>query len=217
MDLLDLYNKCLNARYTTVENNADYAYRQVGNRLYLFFQWTNSTEDWKNNFDFPAKPYKDMGELWFCHRGFLKVWKSIEPYLQEVVVRPTVKSIVIAGYSHGAAIAALCHEYCWFNRPDLRDKIEGYGFGAPRVFWGWFMSKKLKQRWENFHPVRNANDLVTHVPPILFGFRHVNKVIIIGRKDELIVRKCKLSCIDAHRPENYIDSLGILNDDIKNE
>lgn len=216
MDLLNLYNKCLNAHYRTVENSGDYAYKQIGNKLYLFFEWSDSIEDWVNNFSFPAKPYKDMGELWFCHRGFLKVWKSIEPYLKNIIMRSTVKSIVIAGYSHGGAIAALCHEYCWFNRPDLRNKIEGYGFGAPRVFWGWRMSTELKQRWENFHPVRNVNDIVTHVPPVLLGFRHVNEVIEVGEKDQFALRKNKLSCIDAHRPENYIYSLENYNNDRKN-
>ena len=86
--------------------------------------------DWKNNFDFPAKPYKDMEVNWSCHRGFLRVWKSIEPYLEEVINDMTISQIYIVGYSHGAAIASLCHEYVWYHRPDLRDNgLEGFGFG----------------------------------------------------------------------------------------
>ena len=207
MDLLNLYKKCLNAHYITVENKGDYAVKQIGTRLYLFFEGSDSATDWKNNFNFPAKPYKDMGKTWLCHRGFLKVWKSIEPYIKDTIMRKTVKSVTIVGYSHGAAIATLCHEYVWFNRPDLRDKLEGYGFGAPRVFWGWFMSKELKERWKNFHPVRNINDIVTHMPPRLFGFRHVNKVIKVGKKGKFASRKVKLGFIDAHMPDNYIYSL----------
>jgi hypothetical protein len=212
MDLLNLYKKCLSAKYTTVENQGDYAVQQIGTKLYLFFECTDSMEDWKNNFDFPAKPYKDMGATWFCHRGFLKVWKSIEPYVKDAIMKSTVKSVTIVGYSHGAAIAALCHEYVWFNRPDLRSKLVGYGFGAPRVFWG-CMSDKLKERWVNFHPVRNLNDLVTYAPPALFGFRHVNDVIQIGEKGKFALRKNKLACIDAHRPQNYIYSLTEKTDD----
>lgn len=207
MDLLNLYKRCLNANYTTVENKGDYAVKQIGTKLYLFFEWSDGATDWKNNFNFPAKAYKDMGIKWKCHRGFLKVWKSIEPYIKDTIMRPTVKSVTIVGYSHGAAIAALCHEYVWFNRPDLREKLEGYGFGAPRVFWGFRMNKKLKERWKNFHPIRNLNDIVTHLPPRFFGFRHVNKVIQIGTKNKFALRKNKLKCIDAHRPENYIYSL----------
>ena len=207
MDLLNLYKKCLSANYTTVENGADYAVRQIGTRLYLFFEWSDSATDWKNNFNFPAKPYKDMGKLWFCHRGFLKVWKSIEPYVKDAIMRPTVKSVTIVGYSHGGAIAALCHEYVWFNRPDLRDKLEGYGFGAPRVFWGWYMCKELKDRWVNFHIIRNINDIVTHMPPVIFGFRHINNVIKIGEKGQFASQSVKIKSVNAHMADNYIYSL----------
>lgn len=207
MDLLNLYKKCLSANYKTVENSADYAVRQIGTRLYLFFEWSDSATDWKNNFNFPAKPYKDMGKLWFCHRGFLKVWKSIEPYVKDAIMRPTVKSVTIVGYSHGGAIAALCHEYVWFNRPDLRDKLEGYGFGAPRVFWGWYMNKELKKRWANFHTIRNINDIVTHMPPVIFGFRHVNDVIKVGEKGKLATKPFKIPSVNAHIADNYIYSL----------
>lgn len=206
MDLLNLYKRCLSAKYTSVENQGDYAIKQIGTKLYLFFEWSDSATDWLNNFDFPAKPYSDMGTTWYCHRGFLKVWKSIEPYVKDAIMRPSVKSVTIVGYSHGAAIATLCHEYVWFNRPELRDKLEGYGFGAPKVFWG-RMSEELKERWKNFHPVRNINDIVTYVPPIFFGFTHVNDVIQIGEKGKLAQRDFKLDCVNAHMFENYIYSL----------
>lgn len=211
MDLLNLYKKCLSAKYNTVENQGDYAIKQIGTKLYLYFEWSDGATDWKNNFDFPAKPYKDMGTTWFCHRGFLKVWKSIEPYVKSAIMKPTVKSVTVVGYSHGAAIATLCHEYVWFNRPDLREKLDGYGFGAPKVFWG-YMNEELKERWANFHPVRNLNDLVTCMPPALFGFRHVNDVIKIGKKDKFAKKNYKLDCINAHMPENYIYSMEENND-----
>ena len=204
--LLDLYNKCLNAKYITVENNADYAIERDGNTVYLLFECTDSNTDWKNNFSFFAKPYKDMEPVWRCHRGFLKVWKSIQDYLKDVVFDMSVEKIIIVGYSHGAAIATLCHEYVWFNRPDLRYTLEGYGFGCPRCYFG-RMNKQLKARWENFTPIRNLNDIVTHVPPRAFGFRHVNKVMKIGTKGELVSTPTKLNCVNAHLPANYTCSL----------
>lgn len=207
MKLADLYKRCINAKYTTVENKGDYAIEREGETLYLLFEGSDSFEDWKNNFSFPARPYSEMGVTWLCHKGFLKVWKSIKPYVQDAIMDQAVKHIVVIGYSHGAAIATLCHEYVWFNRPDLRDELEGYGFGSPRCFWGWFMSKKLKQRWENFHIIRNINDIVTHLPPFLFGFRHVNKVIKVGKKGKIASDITKISRVDAHMPDNYIYSL----------
>lgn len=205
--ILEYGNRCYSAKYTTVENNGDYAVERDGNTLYLMFEWSDGKADWKSNFNFPATPYKDMGVKWMCHRGFLKVWKSIKPHIEQYVLDLTVEKIIIIGYSHGAAIAALAHEYVWFNRQDLRDNnLEGYGFGSPRCYWGFKVKKKLKPRWENFYVIRNCNDIVTHVPPVFLGFRHVGNLIEIG-DGTYEVRKCKLKCLDAHRFENYQHSL----------
>lgn len=200
MSLLNLFKRCLDSKYITVENSGDYYAEIVGSTLYIFLECSDGEDDWKNNFNFPAKPYKRMGKtVWFAHRGFLKVWKSIEPYVKPYVENPSVKNVIVVGYSHGAALAVLCHEYIWYNRPDLRENIEGYGFGCPRVFWG-IKTKNLKQRWKNFTVIRNINDIVTHVPPFLFGFSHVGKTIEIGKKK-------KYNMVDAHRPENIIKEL----------
>lgn len=170
--------KCCAAKYISVGNDSDYAIERDGDTLYLMFQWSVERADWKYNFDFPATPYKDMGIPWKCHRGFLAAWKSIEPYVVELVLDPTIKHIIVVGYSHGAAIATLAHEYVWFNRPDLReDGLDGYGFGSPRCYWGFTIKPALKERWRTFHVVRNEADIVTHLPPVLFGFRHINDVI----------------------------------------
>lgn len=175
-----------------------YAVRKEEDKLKIFFQWTHSKLDWKNNFSFAVKPYKDMQIKWRCHRGFLKVWKSIKPYLKENILNPEVKKIEIVGYSHGAAIAQLCYEYVKFNRPDV--DVVGVGFGAPRVFWGFF-KKEIKNRFKDFIVVRNGNDIVTHVPPRLFGFRHLGKIFKIGYKKGLF---------KDHYPERYTEATLVL-------
>ena len=181
--------------YVQVENAGDYAVRREGDLLKIFFEWSDGGEDWKNNFDFPAKPYKGMENLWFCHRGFLRVWKSIEPYVVDAISDPTVRKIEIAGYSHGAAIALLCYEYCVFHRPDA--VVEGVGFGCPRVFWG-IIPEAVKERFSGFKVVRNGNDIVTHVPPALFGFRHISEVVKVGESEGLV---------KDHYPEKYLANL----------
>ena len=206
----DLFRRCLDAKYTHVDNDGDFAVEVKGDILILLFQQTHSVTDWISNFDFAAKPYKDMEVKWRCHRGFLRVWKSIEPHIESYVKDPKYKQIYIAGYSHGAAIATLAHEYCWFWRPDLRQNgLMGFGFGCPRCYFGWHMKKKLRERWKTFFPVRNLNDIVTHVPPVLFGFRHVNHVVKIGSgyytKDPKHPKRFK--CVLAHYDNNYLYSL----------
>ena len=186
---------CLTAKYISVENDGDFAVVRDGDKLTLYFEWSDGGGDWRSNFDFPAKPYRDMKDLWFCHRGFLKVWKSIEPYIASYINDKNVKRIEIVGYSHGGGVAQLCYEYVKFNRPDV--EVTGFGFGAPRVFWG-IASKAVRARFGGFTIIRNGNDLITHLPPIIFGFRHLGNVFKIGISE---------GPIKDHFPEKYLSAL----------
>lgn len=200
MKLQTLFKRtlALKPKYIHLENDASYYCENLFGTLHIYFEKSNGMTDWKNNFDFPARPYRNMNEgRWFAHRGFVKVWKTIEPHLAEKINNPKIKGIVISGYSHGAAIALLCHEYCKFSRPDL--KIESYGFGCPRVVWGWF-GKKVKDRFDGFTVVRNCDDIVTYAPPAIFGYRHVGTLLEIGQDKNY-------NPIESHCPESYINEL----------
>ncbi|MBQ7912134.1 MAG: lipase family protein [Clostridia bacterium] len=200
MTLHKLFSVCLHIPYSQVGKSANYAVKRENGTLYIFFQGSDGKNDWKNNLDFPVKPYKRMGKtIWFAHRGFLRTWKELEPFLYEKIVDRTVEKVVIAGYSHGGALAMLCHEYVWYHRPDLRATTEGYGFGAPRVFWG-AQTAELKSRWEKFTVIRNLDDLVTHLPPAFLGFSHVGELLNVGKKG-------KYSSIQAHFPQNILTEL----------
>lgn len=197
MKLESLFRRCLSIEYIHIEGDGSYAYERIGNTLYLYFECSNGKLDWKNNLDFPIKAYKGL----FIHRGFLRVFKSIVPYVEGLILDTSLDEIVITGYSHGGALACLFCEYAWFVRSDLRGKIQGYGFGAPRVMWG--ILGKNRHRWDGFYVIRNINDIVTHLPPALFGYRHVGTLIKIGVRG-------KYSVIDAHRQENILNELSKL-------
>ena len=209
MKLSELFEECIRMQYIHIDNSADYALKKDGNTLYIFFESSNGAEDWRNNLDFPAKPYKRMGRtIWFAHRGFLNVWKSIEKYIAKDIADETVQKIVIVGYSHGAAIAVLCHEYVWFHRPDLRGNIEGYGFGCPRVFWG-MQTANLRRRWAGFLVIRNRGDIVTHLPPAFLGYSHVGTVLTIGAFG-------KYTGFRAHYAENILNEIYIYENAVAN-
>lgn len=200
MDEYQLFARCLTITYIQVGKSANYATERIGDTLYLYFEKSDGGNDWKNNLDFPAKAYKRMGKtVWFAHRGFLRVWKEMEPYLIRTIADKSVKRVVIAGYSHGGALAMLCHEYVWYHRPELRGVVFGYGFGAPRVFWG-VLTPSLKTRWKNFSVFRNIDDLITHLPPSFLGYSHVGELIKIGKKG-------KYSRIQAHVATNILTEL----------
>lgn len=200
MHLSELFLRCLQADYTHTERGGDFSIEREGERLYLFFQDSDGEEDWKNNLNFPAKAYPRHGQdVWYVHRGFLSVWRAVMPYLAKDVADPSVREILSVGYSHGAALALLCHEYAWYSRPELRDSILGVGFGCPRVLWG-TLTETFAARWANFTVVRNLEDLVTHLPPAFLGYRHVGRLLEIGERGQY-------SPIEAHRKERILESL----------
>lgn len=195
-NLWELFSECLDTKYTTVEDGGSFSLRRSGSELYIFFEKSNGEEDWINNLSYHAESYGEMDEAWYCHEGFLRVWKGIKPYLSDAVKSTDVEKFTVTGYSHGAAIALLCHEYIWFHRPDV--KLEGYGFGCPRVVWGY--PPREDERWQNFTVVRNIDDVVTHLPPRITGYRHVGRLLEIGGFG-------RYSGIEAHRAENYLYEL----------
>lgn len=200
MKLYDIFNNCLNAPYVTLDSCVDVAIIKKGAYLQIYFEASVGNVDWQNNFDFPAIPYKKKCDtVWYAHRGFVRVWKIAEKYVEGAIADKGTQKILIAGYSHGAALALLCHEYVWFHRPDLREHLTGYGFGCPRVVWG-LPSPALKSRWENFTVIRNIDDIVTHLPPKIFGYTHVGKMLKIGKC-------CKYLPTDAHLPKNILREL----------
>lgn len=192
--LYRLFEECLHAPYRQVENGGSYAIKRRNSHVTVFFEDSDGALDWRNNFRFFTRPYRRMKEVWRCHRGFLSVFRAVLPYLLPIITDESVKAFTVVGYSHGAALALLCHEYIWYHRPDRRDALMTVAFGCPRVIYG--NPPFLKERFEGFFPVKNIDDLVTHLPPALFGYRHVKAPITIGERG-------RYSSVDAHRPEAY--------------
>lgn len=195
-----LYNVNHNVPYITVGEGVDYCFIQENRTLYIYFEPSDEQIDWKHNFIFAKRPYKDMKILYKVHRGFLKCWKTIEDIVIDRIADKNINEIVIIGYSHGGALSMLCHECCWFHRPDIKNNIWGIGFDSPRVYAGLWVKKALKSRWQQYMTIRNHTDLVTHMPPKLFGYSHVGKLVKIGKNK-------KYNCIKSHHASNISESL----------
>lgn len=187
-------------RYTHIGDDVSYALKREKDILYIYFEPSNGKTDWKHNFMFGKKPYKDMKIKYKVHRGFLKCWKQVEDRIGKAVIDKTIREIIIIGYSHGAALSMLCHEYCWFHRPDIRFNIWGIGFDSPRVYAGWKIKKELKERWNQYIMIKNHTDLVCCLPPWILGYKHVGHLLKIGQQ-------AKYGPIKSHYPYNIQDSL----------
>lgn len=206
--LLRLFEECLDREYTEERGAVSWSYDRIGESLYLWFEHSNGLRDWLNNLNFSAAPYREMKPEWRCHAGFLKVWKLLCPILEPLILDREIERICVVGYSHGAAIALLCHEYIWYHRPDLREHLCGYGFGCPRVLYG-CLPPNIAVRWEHFWRICNAEDLVTRLPPRALGYCHVGRSAEIGERG-------RYSSVDAHRPESYSRELAGLDVNAQN-
>ena len=225
VNLLDLFEICENIQYEQVGDGVNYAFKEDGNTLYIYFQGSSQISDWVRNFLFKKRPYKDMKIPYRVHRGFLMAWKEVEDIIIEKItekVHLTIdnrfddykwKNVVVVGYSHGGALAGFCHECVWFWRPDLRENgLQGYGFEAPRFYGGWHVRKELKERWRTFTIIRDNNDIVTHCPPAIFRFCHVSNILKIKGDTKLGPNKWYIpNCVKSHFPEVVEDGLKKLN------
>ena len=195
MRLSYLFSQCLTAPYTRLADGVDVAAERRGGALTLYFEASDGAADWQKNLDFPAAAYRRQGRpVFYAHRGFLRAWRIAEREVAATLADKALRTITVVGYSHGAAIAVLAHEYAWYHRPDLRHSLTGFGFGCPRVLFG-SGAARLAERWENFTVVRNIDDLVTHLPPTFLGYRHVGRLLEVGKRG-------RYTRTDAHRPEN---------------
>lgn len=199
MMLSSMLEACLRGGYTHVENDGDFRFSWRGNRLWIYFAHSDGAVDWKNNLDFPAKASTEEEPHLFVHRGFLRVWRSIEPYVAPAITDARTKGVTAVGYSHGAALALLCYDYILRARPALKDTVFGYGFGCPRVLWG-ISTDAVRAHFAHFTVIRNLDDIVTHLPPAFLGYFHAGKLLEIGEKG-------KYSRTDAHRAENILAEL----------
>lgn len=200
MLLSELFSRCLSIPYVSVGSSADLALDRTNDTLTIYFQHSRGEQDWQKNLNFPARAYpRSEGIAWYVHRGFLSLWQEIEPYVAALLRQERTRTIAVCGYSHGAALAALCHEYIWYHAPQQRDRLRGYGFGSPRLLWG-PRPTQLLQRWEHFTVIRNLDDVVTHLPPRLLGYSHVGKLLEIGQRGAY-------SAAEAHTAQNILAAL----------
>lgn len=225
----ELFRICNESSYDVVGKDVNYLFEEDKDTLYIYFQGSVSKWDWMRNFFFIKgfkKPYKNMEVPYRVHKGFLNAWKEVEDIIIEKITEKKIikkvnkrtkeeesreeykwKTIVVVGYSHGGAISGLCHECVWFNRPDLREKgLYGYGFESPRFYAGFKVRKNLKERWATYTVVRTNNDLVTHCPPCLFGYKHVGTILKVRGDCSLVTDKVP-NCIKSHYGQVVYDAL----------
>ena len=181
--LEELFEGCLQAPYKeAATGGGHYAFFKEGADVTVYFQHSVGREDWRHNLDFFAVRHTVGRERFYCHRGFLKVWRGMSEELTALVAdarRRGAGRVLCVGYSHGAALAILAVVHLKERFPNLR--IQGVGFGTPRVLWG-RVPEGVKAGSESLFAVRNPPDFVTHLPPALLGYRTPLPMLTLSRE-----------------------------------
>jgi predicted lipase len=148
--------------------------------LYIVFRGSDSNANWFYNFLFfpkRIKPYENKSTKITVHYGFyLSYTTKAREFIHKIAVKE--KNIVVLGYSLGGAMAMLCAVDLQYN---FKCNVECYTFGSPRVGNKYFM-ESYNKRVPSTCNFKNGNDIVTHLPPLLFGFKTTGKLIQLGEK-----------------------------------
>ena len=156
--------------------DVDWQIVETEKEIYLLFQESTSSIDWKVNFNFPVKPYKNQESVLYVHRGFAEAYKScndeiMKAFLNKVFHGEKTKLAIIAGWSYGGAMAQLASED-FFYRTDCKAKV--ITFGAPKIAGGIGTRNYLKNCALSVEQYAHRSDIVPKVPPMFFKYGRVS-------------------------------------------
>jgi hypothetical protein len=197
--LLEEFKACISGEWKTCGIDVQYRIDRVGpNQAKLSFQGTVSIEDLKIDLKVFANPFKEKPKDKYgniMHRGFQEGVESCFETIHKELIDMGIQYVDIRGYSLGAAYGEVFTLYL----PKVNIETEAIVFGGPRIFF--FPNKKLKEEAKKrILRIENNDDLIAHLPPLLFGFRHIGHVYKIGIRDWFYT-------LDKHYGKEYIKEL----------
>lgn len=176
MDYQKLFNQIKKSEYKKTGDEVDYCIQvnAEGKLIKLLFEESQGKRDWQNNFNFPVKIYKNQKSILLAHRGFGNAYKSandvIMNELEGYIKQFPDFNVVIAGWSHGGALAVLASEDFYFR---FKKQATLITYGAPKTLWGKKSQDYLRACVKDAVQFGNNNDIVTYLPPFP-GYHHVN-------------------------------------------
>lgn len=197
--LKELFYKCaFEGDWQVAGKDTDYKFVEQNDTLYIFFKGSDSDYDWKTNFTFTQKVYKQFR----VHKGFYKEYTDVRNIVLDKCYSKDYKRIIVVGYSLGGAICTLAIEDINYHFPNK--EIVGYAFESPRVI---KCKKKYKYLWDNLTIIRCNQDIVTHLPPKLFGYSDVGHMLKIKGDTKLVKGWWIPKCIKSHYPQVVLQAL----------
>jgi pimeloyl-ACP methyl ester carboxylesterase len=117
------------------------------------------------------KPWSGAG---LVHKGFLKTWNALQSGIEEWLGNVRGARLVVTGHSLGAAMATLM--------AGMHPHAVLVTFGSPRVGNRAFIESVARCDVRRYV---DCSDIVTRLPPPLFGYGHVGEKRYLDRKGRL--------------------------------
>ena len=122
------------------------------------------------DFQFIPRSWPGGGNV---HEGFQQALNVVWDDLTQALAQSGATNIWFTGHSLGAAVATLA--------ADRFEKRPAHTFGSPRLGDGKFTAAFNSRHAARSFRYVNNHDVVTHVPPSIFNFTHVDREIHIDR------------------------------------
>ncbi|KAJ9057197.1 hypothetical protein DSO57_1024958 [Entomophthora muscae] len=175
--------ECFCKKYTPVDRiydaKADSAAVVAHTRksLIVSFRPTQSKQNWMTNFNTLPVQLPSAEEGIKVHLGFLEYYKSLQPLLEEVVLKSLEnRTLHLTGYSLGGAIAIVSLP-SWarlLKEKNLPNKIQAFTYASPRVG-----NSRFAEEIERLDiPIARytiRDDIVSQVPPRSLKYVHVGQ------------------------------------------
>ena len=163
--------------------DTDWLFYEENDTLYIAFRGSESDMDWHMDFlidklvvPFDRDPQIKRDKL---HQGFLTCYMSVRDRILDKVNSSGKKNVVVTGHSLGAAQASICSLDVQYNFRDIN--VVQYSFGTPNVGNAEYCKGHRKYVKEAYL-IRNGFDLVSFVPPGVFGYSSIYDHIQVGSK-----------------------------------
>lgn len=112
-----------------------------------------------------------------AYRGFLLKYLAVRDDIERLIEEHRPTRIKLVGHSGGGAMASLAFLDLYPRYSEL--DVQVITFGMPRVF------NRHGRRWfeeqdEQLLRIVNRRDIIVGLPPALFGYRHVGRLVRMG-------------------------------------
>jgi len=181
-------------------DHAQGAFIKKDDQVCLLIMGSNEWKDWLYNgfiFTKKIKPY-DVQSNVKVHHGFYKSYLCIRNVIHNYIQSNNIKSLIVMGQSHGAAVAILASLDIKYN---FNIDIIPVLTGCPKVGNEDFM-KSYEKRIQNIYRLRYGSDFIPKLLPEFFGFKHIGKESHYGPEDTFLRNLTIIKPIKDHLLHN---------------